>query len=164
MAGSLNRVQIIGNIGNDPDIRTMNSGDKVANISVATSETWKDKQTGEKKEKTEWHRVVVFGGMADVIERFTRKGSKVMIEGKLQTRKWTDQQGVEKYTTEIVVQPFGGNLILLDRKQDGDNNSGGYSQQGGQSSGGYQQSSGGGQQQHDQKRYGNPIEDDEIPF
>jgi single-strand DNA-binding protein len=114
---SVNKVILIGNLGNDPDIRTMNSGDKVANLSVATSESWKDKNTGEKKEKTEWHRVVVFGKLVDIIERYTKKGSKVYIEGKLQTRKWTDQSGEEKYTTEVVLQGFNCAFNMLDSKK-----------------------------------------------
>ena len=114
MAGSLNRATIIGNVGKDPDIKTMPSGKKIVNLSVATSESWTDKQSGEKKERTEWHRVVIFNeGLAGVAERYVRKGSKIMIEGQLQTRKWTDQNGTERYSTEIVLQAFGGNLLLL---------------------------------------------------
>lgn len=127
MAGSLNKVELIGNLGNDPEIRAMPNGGSVANISIATSETWNDKATGERKEKTEWHRVVIFGKLADVVGQYLRKGSKVFISGSLQTRKWTDQQGVERYTTEIMVA-MNGKLIMLDGKpQDG-----GHQQQGGQ--------------------------------
>jgi len=115
---SLNKVMLIGNVGNDPDIKSMPSGDKVANFSVATSESWKDKATGEKKEKTEWHRIVVFNkGLVGVIESYVKKGSKIYIAGKLQTRKWKDKDGVERYSTEIVLSGFDGELVLLGGKQ-----------------------------------------------
>lgn len=117
MSGSVNKVTLIGNLGKDPECRTMQNGSKVANLSLATSESWKDKSTGERKEKTEWHRVVIFGQLADVVERYTSKGSKIYVCGSLQTRKWTDQQGQEKYSTEVVVQGFGGELVLLDGKK-----------------------------------------------
>lgn len=121
MAGSVNKVILVGNLGRDPEVRTMNSGDKVVNLSVATSETWKDKTTGERKEKTEWHRVVVFNdNIAKVCENYLKKGSTVYIEGSLQTRKWTDQSGVEKYSTEIVLQRFNGVLTMLGGRSDGD--------------------------------------------
>lgn len=114
MAGSVNKVILVGNLGRDPEIRFTNDGTKIANLSLATSESWKDKQTGERKEKTEWHRVVIFNDrLADVAERYLRKGSTVYIEGSLQTRKWTDQSGIEKYTTEIVLQRFRGELTML---------------------------------------------------
>lgn len=122
---SLNKVILIGNLGKDPEVRTMQSGDKVASLSIATSETWKDKATGEKKEKTEWHRVSVFGNVANVCENYLAKGSKVYIEGKLETRKWTDQSGVEKYSTEVKVSGYDGRMIMLDGKRD----SGGQTQQ-----------------------------------
>lgn len=123
---SLNRASLIGNVGKDPEIKTMSNGNRVANLSVATSETWKDKSTGEKKERTEWHRVTVWNdSLIGVIERYVTKGSKVMIEGQIQTRKYTDAQGVEKYSTEIVLQGFGGQLILLGGKQDSERSSGG---------------------------------------
>lgn len=110
----VNKVILIGNLGADPEVRSTEYG-RVANFNIATSESWKDKNTGERKEKTEWHRVAVFNdGLVGVIESYCRKGSKVYVEGKLQTRKWTDQSGVEKYTTEVVLQGFGGNLTLLD--------------------------------------------------
>lgn len=110
---SLNKVTLIGNVGNDPDIRQSADGKKVVNMSVATSETWKDK-SGERQEKTEWHRVVIFNqALADIAERYVKKGSKLYVEGALQTRKWTDNSGVEKYTTEIVLKPYRGNIILL---------------------------------------------------
>lgn len=120
---SLNRATLIGNVGKDPEIKTLNNGNRVANLSLATSETWKDKSSGEKKERTEWHRITVWNdGLIGVIERFVKKGSKVMIEGQIQTRKY-EQDGVDKYTTEIVLQGFGGQLILL-----GDKSSGGSSE------------------------------------
>ena len=117
MAGSINKVMLIGNLGKDPEIRTMQNGNKIANITLATSENWKDKTTGERKEKTEWHRVVIFGNLADIAERFLKKGSKVYVCGQLQTRKWQDKSGQEKYTTEVVLQGYGGELTLLDSKQ-----------------------------------------------
>ena len=116
---ALNQVQLIGHLGNDPEIRAMPNGGNVANLSVATTEKWKDKQTGERKEATEWHRVVIFGKLADVVGQYLKKGSKVYIQGSLRTRKWTDQAGIEKYTTEIVVA-MNGKLEMLDSKpQDG---------------------------------------------
>lgn len=124
MSGSVNKAIIVGNLGRDPEIRSMRSGDRVANLSIATSENWKDKNSGEKREKTEWHRVCVFNqGLINVIEQHLTKGCKVYIEGKLETRKWTDQSGVEKYSTEITVKPFGGELTILTFKDNaqGDN-------------------------------------------
>lgn len=112
----LNKVILIGNLGRDPETRTMQNGNKVCNLSVATSERWTDKSSGEKMEKTEWHRVVLFGPLADIADKYLDKGSKVYLEGSLQTRKWTDQQGVEKYSTEVVCQGFGGKMIMLDGK------------------------------------------------
>jgi single-strand DNA-binding protein len=115
MAGSLNKVMLIGNLGADPEIRTFNNGGKVANLRIATSETWKDRQTGERKEKTEWHTVAIFSeGLVSVVERYLKKGSKVFVEGKLQTRKWQDQNGQDRYSTEIVIQGLGGTLTMLD--------------------------------------------------
>ncbi len=129
MAGSVNKVILVGNLGNDPDIRTMQSGDKVANLSVATSESWKDKATGERKERTEWHRVVIFNkGLVMVAENYLKKGAKVYIEGAVETRKWTDQSGVEKYTTEIVLRPFRSELTMLDSRNSGAGAGGGYNQ------------------------------------
>jgi len=117
MAGSVNKVILIGNLGKDPEIRSMQSGDKVASFSIATSENWKDKTTGEKKEKTEWHRISCFNqGLVKVIESYVKKGSKVYIEGQLETRKWTDKDGQEKYSTEVVLRPFRGELTMLDSK------------------------------------------------
>ncbi|MSO73238.1 MAG: single-stranded DNA-binding protein [Rhodospirillaceae bacterium] len=119
MAGSVNKVILIGNLGRDPEVRTMQSGGKVTNLSIATSENWRDKATGEKKEKTEWHRVVIFGNLAEIAEKYLKKGSKVYVSGALQTRKWTDQSGAEKYTTEVVLQSYGGELTMLDGKGGG---------------------------------------------
>lgn len=120
MAGSVNKVIIVGNLGRDPEIRSMPNGDRVANLSVATSESWKDKSSGERKEKTEWHRVTIFNdNIVKVVENYVKKGSTVYIEGALQTRKWTDQQGVEKYSTEIVVSRFKGELTMLGGRSDG---------------------------------------------
>lgn len=117
MAGSVNKVTLVGNLGKDPEIRTLNSGDRVANLTVATSETWRDKASGERKEKTEWHRVVIFNdNLVKVAENFLRKGAKVYLEGSLQTRKWTDQSGAEKFSTEIILQKYRGELTMLDGK------------------------------------------------
>lgn len=117
MAGSVNKVILVGNVGTDPDIRNMQSGDRVCNLSLATSESWTDKATGERQERTQWHRIVIFNqGILGIAERFVKKGSKVYIEGQLETRKWTDQSGQEKYTTEVVLRPYRGELTLLDSK------------------------------------------------
>ena len=116
MAGSVNKVILVGNLGADPEIRRTQDGRPIANLRMATSESWRDKATGERREKTEWHRVVIFNeNLCRVVEQYLKKGSKVYIEGQLQTRKWTDQQGVERYSTEVVVQGFRGELTLLDR-------------------------------------------------
>jgi single-strand DNA-binding protein len=120
MAGSVNKVIIVGNLGKDPEVRRLNSGEPVVSLRIATSETWRDKQSGERKEKTEWHQVVIFNeNLAKVAEQYLKKGSKVYIEGQLQTRKWQDQSGVEKYTTEIVLQRYRGELTLLDSRGQG---------------------------------------------
>ena len=120
MAGSVNKVIWVGNLGKDPEVRRMTSGEPVVNLSIATSESWKDKSSGERKEKTEWHRVVIFNkNLADVAEKYLRKGSKVYLEGALQTRKWTDKDGAEKYSTEVVLQNFRGELTMLDGKGEG---------------------------------------------
>jgi single-strand DNA-binding protein len=120
MAGSVNKVILVGNLGKDPEIRRTQDGRPIANLSVATSEQWRDKATGERKEKTEWHRVVIFSeGLAKVAEQYLKKGAKVYIEGQLQTRKWTDQAGVEKYSTEVVLQGFNSNLTMLDGRSGG---------------------------------------------
>src|SRR5712672_3560168 len=116
MAGSVNKVILVGNLGKDPEIRRTQDGRPIANLSVATSESWRDKATGERKEKTEWHRVVIFNeGLCNIAEQYLKKGAKVYLEGQLQTRKWTDQQGVEKYSTEVVLQGFNSALTMLDR-------------------------------------------------
>ena len=120
MAGSVNKVILVGNLGKDPEIRRTQDGRAIANLSVATSETWRDKATGERKEKTEWHRVVIFNeGLAKVAEQYLKKGAKVYVEGQLQTRKWTDQSGAEKYSTEVVLQGFNSNLTMLDGRGGG---------------------------------------------
>jgi len=120
MAGSVNKVILVGNLGKDPEIRRTQDGRPIANLSTATSETWRDKGTGERKEKTEWHRVVIFNeGLCKVAEQYLKKGAKVYIEGQLQTRKWTDQSGVEKYSTEVVLQGFNSNLTMLDGRGGG---------------------------------------------
>ena len=120
MAGSVNKVILVGNLGKDPEVRRMTSGEPVVNLSVATSESWRDKASGERKEKTEWHRVVIFNkNLADVAEKYLRKGSKVYVEGQLQTRKWTDKDGQEKYSTEVVLQNFRGELTMLDGRSGG---------------------------------------------
>jgi len=148
MAG-VNKVIIIGNLGKDPEVKFMPSGEAVANITVATSESWKDKQTGEQKEKTEWHRVVMFGKLAEISGEYLKKGSKVYLEGKLQTRKWTNQQGQDQYTTEIVLQGFNGVMQMLDSKPQGQQapvqqqqapaQQGGFQQQAPAQQGGFQQ-------------------------
>jgi len=129
MAGSVNKVILVGNLGKDPEIRRTQDGRPIANLSVATSETWRDKATGERKEKTEWHRVVIFNeGLCKIAEQYLKKGAKVYIEGALQTRKWTDQSGVEKYSTEVVLQGFNSTLTMLDGRGGG---GGGYAEEGG---------------------------------
>lgn len=137
---SVNKVTLLGNVGADPEIRSMQSGARVANLRIATSETWKDKQTGEKKERTEWHSVVVWNdGLVGVIERYVKKGTKLYVEGQLQTRKWQDQSGNDRYSTEVVLQGFGGSLVLLggnDNRQGGGSSGGSSGWFGGGSTGG----------------------------
>ena len=173
MAGSVNKVILVGNLGADPEIRNLNSGDRVANLRVATSETWRDRASGERKERTEWHRVVIFNdNLVKVAEQYLRKGSKVYIEGAIQTRKWTDQSGQEKYSTEIVLQKFRGELTMLDGRGDGERSSAGGGDYGGDyggGGGGY--GGGGGNFGGGQRNQGSgPREDfsadldDEIPF
>lgn len=126
MTGSVNRVIIVGNVGQDPTINSTKDGREIANLSLATSDKWTDKRTGEKRENTEWHRIVIFNeGLVKVVKSYVHKGSKLYVEGKLQTRKWTDQQGVEKYSTEIVLQGFGSTITMLDTKK-GNNDQAGY--------------------------------------
>jgi len=170
MSGSLNQVQLIGNLGNDPEVRYMPSGGAVANLSIATTEKWKDKTTGETKEQTEWHRVVIFGKLAEIAGEYLRKGSKVFIEGGLRTRKWTDQAGVERYTTEINVG-MNGRMIMLSSANE-NRQAGGAGATGGQQQGwGAPQQPGNrqttGQQKPPAQGSGNepPMDfDDDIPF
>lgn len=160
MSGSVNKVILIGNLGRDPEIRTFQNGGKVANLRIATSEQWKDRNTGERREKTEWHSVAVMSeGLVNVIERFLKKGSKVYVEGQLETRKWQDQSGQDRYTTEVVLRGFNGTLQMLDGRgeggsRDGGGYGGGYDDSRGGPSGGSAPASGGGRSDYD----------DEIPF
>jgi single-strand DNA-binding protein len=164
MAGSVNKVILVGNLGADPEVRSMQSGDKLVNLSVATSETWRDRQSGERREKTEWHRVVIFNeNLVKVAEQYLRKGSKVYLEGALQTRKWQDQNGQDRYSTEVVLQKYRGELTMLDGRNDRQGGDAGY---GGQS-GGYSAGQGGGQSMPQDRgpapAIGSDIDDD-IPF
>ena len=163
MAGSVNKVILVGNLGRDPEVRSMQDGNKVVNLSLATSERWKDKNSGEQREKTEWHRVVIFNeNLGRIAEQYLRKGSTCYIEGQLQTRKWTDQQGVEKYSTEVVLQRFRGELTLLGGRGEssGMGDAGGY----GNNQGGYDQSlPNDGQSSPPPMRSSNDMDDD-IPF
>jgi single-strand DNA-binding protein len=156
MAGSINKVILIGHLGRDPEVRSFSNGGKVCNLRLATSETWKDKTTGERKERTEWHSVSIFNeGLVRVAEQYLKKGSKVYIEGQLETRKWQDQSGADKYSTEVVLRPFSGTLVMLDGRRDdsgGGQGGGGGGADHGQSGGGGQPSGPG------------PDIDDEIPF
>lgn len=146
MAGSVNKVIIIGNLGRDPEVRSFQNGGKVVNLRIATSETWRDKQSGERKERTEWHSVAIFNeGLAKIAEQYLKKGSTVYIEGSLETRKWQDQSGQDKYTTEIVLRPYNGNLTLLGGRGDGGGGGGGgYDDRGGYDDGGQGGGQGGG--------------------
>jgi len=171
MAGSLNKVMIIGNLGRDPEVRSFQNGGKVCNLRLATSETWKDKNTGERREKTEWHSVAIFQeGLVRIAEQYLRKGSKVYIEGKLQTRKWQDQSGQDRYSTEVVLQGYDGVMTMLDGRDGGqggggqggggymsDQSGGGYG--GGNQGGGYDQGGG-----YGGGSGGGGDMDDEIPF
>ncbi len=165
MAGSVNKVIIVGNLGRDPEVRSFPNGGKVVNLRIATSENWRDKNSGERRERTEWHSVAIFSEpLAKIAEQYLRKGSKVYIEGQLETRKWQDQSGADRYTTEIVLRPYRGELTLLDGRGEGGSGGGGY--EGGQGGGGY--GSQGGGYGNDQGGYGSgggrPNLDDEIPF
>ena len=163
MAGSVNKVILVGNLGRDPEVRHTQSGDPIVHLSVATSESWKDRQSGERRERTEWHRVVIFNeNLGRIAEQYLRKGSKVYLEGQLQTRKWTDQSGMEKYTTEIVLQRYRGEMVLLDGR-DGGGSGGGY---GGGSSPAPARDTGGGQAGggYDAPSGGVSDLDDDIPF
>jgi len=158
MSGSVNKVILVGNLGRDPEIRAMQSGDKVCNLSVATSERWRDRNTGDMNEKTEWHRVVVFDQkLIEVAEKYLNKGAKIFIEGQLQTRKWTDQSGQEKYTTEVVLQRFRGEMVMLDTR--GGGQGGGYDSAPDYSGGQPAMTAGGGG-----GLGGGDDLDDEIPF
>jgi single-strand DNA-binding protein len=154
MAGSVNKVILVGNLGRDPEVRHTQGGDAIVHLAVATSETWRDRQSGERRERTEWHRVVIFNeNLGKVAQQYLKKGSKVYIEGQLQTRKWTDQQGQEKYTTEVVLQRFRGELQMLDGRAGG-------------SGGGFDDDRGGGPGERSGgfERGGGDDLDDEIPF
>lgn len=145
MAGSVNKVILVGNLGADPEIRTFQNGGKVCNLRIATSETWRDRNTGERQERTEWHTVAVFSeGLVKVCEQYLRKGSKVYVEGQLRTRKWQDQSGNDRYSTEVVLQGFNGTLTMLDGRGEGGGQGGGGGYSRGGSSGGYDQGYGGG--------------------
>ena len=165
MAGSVNKVILIGNLGRDPEVRSFQNGGKVCNLRIATSETWRDRNTGERKERTEWHSVAIFQeGLVKVAEQYLRKGSKVYIEGQLQTRKWQDQSGQDRYSTEVVLQGFNGTLVMLDGRDGGGSGGGGGGYGGGYEDdrgGGYGGGSGGGQQGGGG---GRADMDDEIPF
>lgn len=165
MAGSVNKVILVGNLGRDPEVRSFPNGGKVCNLRIATSENWKDRNTGERKERTEWHSVAIFSEpLARIAEQYLRKGSKVYIEGQLETRKWQDQSGADRYTTEIVLRPYRGELTLLDGRDGGGNGGGGGGYQGGGGyDGGYDNGPsdnyGGGNQSSSSRDF-----DDEIPF
>lgn len=162
MAGSVNKVILIGNLGRDPETKTFQNGGKVCNLRVATSESWKDKASGERKERVEWHSVSIFSEpLANIAEQYLRKGSKVYIEGQLETRKWQDQEGNDRYSTEVVLRPYNSTLTMLDSKRDGDGG-GGY--QGGGSGGGYDSGGGSSASGSTPSGSGTGIEDDEIPF
>lgn len=163
MAGSVNKVILVGNLGRDPEVKSMQDGRSMVNMSIATSETWRDRQSGERKERTEWHRVVIFNEkLAEVAQKFVRKGSKVYIEGQLTTRKWTDQSGQERYTTEVVIPRFGGALTMLDGRAGGAEGGAGMDDMGGGMSSGAAPSGGGGRPA---ARGGSKAElDDDIPF
>jgi len=168
MSGSMNKVILIGNVGKDPEVRSFNNGGKVANFSIATSESWKDKQSGEKRTDTQWHNIAIFGdGLVGIVERYVSKGTKVAIEGKLKTRKWQDRDGNDRYTTEVVVQGFGGGLTLLGSKNGDGGGSSGYNSSGGRSSdyGSHRGGSGSSQQSQGNQGGGQDFDlDDEIPF
>lgn len=176
MAGSVNKVILVGNLGRDPEVRRLNNGEQVCNLRLATTETWRDKASGERRERTEWHQVVIFNeNLTRVAEQFLRKGSKVYVEGQLQTRKWTDQSGVEKYSTEVVLQRFRGEMVLLDSRGGGGGGGSDYSDDGFGASGGFGGGGGiegrSGGRMDAPKRPAAPAgggrrmdDDDEIPF
>ncbi|WP_282168452.1 single-stranded DNA-binding protein [Ruegeria atlantica] len=170
MAGSVNKVILVGNLGRDPEVRNFQNGGKVCNLRIATSENWKDRNTGERRERTEWHSVAIFNeGLVRVAEQYLRKGSKVYLEGQLQTRKWQDQSGQDRYSTEVVLQGFGSTLVMLDARGEG-GGGGGYgggqsgSYGGGQAGGGYGDSYGGQSSAPAPAPASGGIDDDEIPF
>jgi len=168
MAGSVNKVILVGNLGRDPEVKSMQDGRSLVNMSVATSENWRDRNSGERKERTEWHRVVIFNDkLAEVAQKFLKKGAKVYLEGQLTTRKWTDQSGQERYTTEVVIPRFGGTLTMLDGRSGGGEGGGGGGMDddygGGMSGGGGGMSSGGGGGGRAAPR-GKAELDDDIPF
>lgn len=167
MAGSVNKVILVGNLGRDPEVRSFQNGGKVCNLRIATSENWKDRNTGERRERTEWHSVAIFQeGLVRVAEQYLRKGSKVYIEGQLQTRKWQDQSGQDRYSTEVVLQGFGGTLVMLDgRGEGGGQGGGGYGggQGGGYDSGPSYDNQGGGSARGQSSPPRSDL-DDEIPF
>ena len=157
MAGSVNKVILVGNLGRDPEVRTFQNGGKVCNLRIATSERWKDRNTGEQRERTEWHSVAIFSeGLARVAEQYLKKGSKVYIEGQLETRKWQDQSGQDRYSTEVVLRNFNSSMVILDSRGEGGGGGGGYS------SGGYDDQRGGGSSGGGFAPAGDV--DDEIPF
>ena len=173
MAGSVNKVILIGNLGRDPEIRRLNNGEQVCNLRLATTETWRDKASGERKERTEWHQVVIFNdNLTRVAEQYLKKGSKVYVEGQLQTRKWTDQSGVEKYSTEVVLQRFRGEMVLLDSRGGGGGGGGDYADDGFGASGGFGggaiEGRSGGRAEAPRRPAapagGRRMDDDEIPF
>ena len=175
MAGSVNKVILVGNLGRDPEVKSMQDGRSLVNMSIATSETWRDRNSGERKERTEWHRVVIFNDkLAEVAQKFLKKGAKVYLEGQLNTRKWTDQSGQERYTTEVVIPRFGGSLTMLDGRSGGGDMGGpmGGSSMGGGSMGGMDDDmggppmsgGGGGGGGRPAARPARPELDDDIPF
>ena len=165
MAGSVNKVIIIGNLGRDPEVRSFANGGKVCNLRIATSDTWRDKNTGERREKTEWHSVAIFQeGLVRVAEQYLKKGSKIYLEGKLQTRKWQDQSGQDRYSTEVVLQGYDGTMVMLDGRGDGGRDYGRSADQGyGGDTGGYGDSGGGRSGSTAPAGAGSDL-DDEIPF
>ena len=164
MAGSVNKVILVGNLGRDPEVKSMQDGRSMVNMSIATSENWRDRQSGERKERTEWHRVVIFNEkLAEVAQKFVRKGSKIYVEGQLSTRKWTDQSGQERYTTEVVIPRFGGALTMLDGRSGGEGGGGGPAGGMDDDAAGSAPASGGGGGRP-AARGGKAELDDDIPF
>ena len=165
MAGSVNKVILVGNLGRDPEVKAMQDGRSLVNMSVATSEIWRDRQSGERKERTEWHRVVIFNEkLAEVAQKFLRKGAKVYLEGQLTTRKWTDQSGQERYTTEVVVPRFGGSLTMLDGRGGGGEGAGAGAMDDGMGGGAAAAPAGGAGGGRPAARGGKADLDDDIPF